>query len=55
LMPLILGMLLKVTLYRYNNLIGIALPHAMVYALLYETARDVYRAGKLKCTRRRDT
>lgn len=49
LLPLILGMLQKFPLYRYNNLVGVALPHAMVYALLYETARDSYWRGAVTC------
>jgi hypothetical protein len=42
LVPLALGMLRKVAAIRYNNLIGIALPHAMVYAILYDVARDIF-------------
>lgn len=38
--PLALGMLLRISQYRYNNLIGVAVPYAMVFALLFDTVRD---------------
>jgi hypothetical protein len=38
--PLVLGMLRKNGLYRYNNLVGIAVPYAMAFALLFDMARD---------------
>lgn len=40
LMPLALGMVRKVSAYRYNNLAGVAIPYAMVFALLFDVLRD---------------
>jgi len=38
--PLAPGMLRKVSGYRYNNLVGVAVPYAMVFALLFDIVRD---------------
>lgn len=38
--PLTLGMLRKITAYRYDGLIGIAVPYAMVFALLFDMLRE---------------
>jgi hypothetical protein len=44
--PLALGMVRKVSGYRYNNLIGIDVAYAMVFALLFELATDIrWRRG----------
>jgi Glucosyl transferase GtrII len=43
--PLSIGMLSKFPIYRYNNLIGIAIPYAVVYGLLYDMAPS--RAGRM--------
>jgi hypothetical protein len=39
--PLALGMVAKISNYRYNDMIGIAVPYAMVFALFFDIARDV--------------
>lgn len=39
LMPLALGMVRKVSTYRYNSLAGVAIPYAMVFALLFDVLR----------------